>query len=152
MNALKVSDDEIVLTRTFPASPQVVFDALTLAEHLPRWMRSTGMTLVACEVDPRPGGAFRWVFQRLNGRQLEVRGVYHSFDRPRSFGYTETYDFSPLEVRVTTELAEVESGTALRQQLRYRSKQERDDDFDGVASSAAEGYGNLERYLSETSG
>ncbi|MGH9336887.1 MAG: SRPBCC domain-containing protein, partial [Vicinamibacteria bacterium] len=59
----KPSDNEIVLTRTFAAPRETVFAALTQAEHLVRWMKPTDIALVACEVDLRAGGTFRYVFQ-----------------------------------------------------------------------------------------
>ena len=147
MQATRPSDREIVLTRTFAAPRQAVFDALTQTNHLVRWMQPTTMPLVTCAVDLRAGGSFRYVFQRSSGARIEVRGAYQSVDPPRLLVYTETYDFSPLEVRVTTALDQTGSETVFTQTMTYASKRERDDDFDGVATSAAEVYANLERYL-----
>lgn len=61
--------------------------------------------------------------------------------------YTETYDFLPLKVLVTIALDPAGSETVFKQAIAYSSKQERDDDFDGVATSATEVCANLERYL-----
>lgn len=150
MQATKPSDREIVLTRTFPASRQAVFDALTQANRIVQWMKPTHMSLVTCEVDLRPGGALRYVFQRPNGAKIEVRGVYDTVDPPRRFAYTETYDFSPLKVLVSTALEQVGTETVFKQTMTYSSKRERDDDFDGVATSSTEVYADLERYLRST--
>lgn len=141
------SDREIVLSRSFAAPRAALFDALTRCEHLQHWMGSTGMTFADCEARPGVGGAFRYTFQRSSGRRLEVRGSYHSFEPPATFGYTETYDFSPLQVLVTTDLSEADGRTTFRQTLRYATTQERDEDFEGVATSAREAYDNLARYL-----
>ena len=145
----KPSDNEIVLTRTFEAPRAAVFAALTRAEHLVHWMETEGMTLVACETNPKAGGTFRYVFQRPSGAKLEVRGSYEAMDPPRQFVYTETYDFSPLSVLVTTTLEEDGAKTVLQQMLRYSSKRERDEDYDGVVSSATEAFSRLERYLAD---
>jgi len=147
MQTTKPSDREIVLTRTFAAPRQAVFDALTQANHLVHWMKPTNMSLVTCAVDLRAGGSFRYVFERPGGAKIEVRGAYETVDRPRHVVYTETYDFSPLKVRVTTALDQAGSATVFKQTIWYSSKQERDGDFDGVATSATEVYANLERYL-----
>lgn len=147
MQATKLSDREIVLTRTFAAPPQVVFDALTQAKHIVNWMKPTNMSLETCEVDLRAGGSFRWAFQRPGGARIEVRGAYERVDPPRLFAYTETYDFSPLKILVTTVLAQVGRNTVFKQTLTYPSEKERDQDFDGVAASATEVYSRLERYL-----
>ena len=105
------------------------------------------MTLAICEVDLRAGGTFRYVFQRASGFKIEVRGLYEAVEQPSRFAYLETYDFSPLEVRVTTVLEKNSDNTLFKQTLVYSSEHERDEDFDGVATSAAQAYGNLERYL-----
>ena len=147
LEVTKPSDREIVLTRTFAAARQTVFDALTQANHIVHWMKPTIMPLVSCEVDLRAGGSFRYVFQRPRGAKIEVRGAYLTVDPPQRWVYTETYDFSPLKVLITTALDQVGSETVFKRTMMYSSKQERDDDFEGVASSATEVYANLERYL-----
>jgi uncharacterized protein YndB with AHSA1/START domain len=105
------------------------------------------MSLAEAHVDGRAGGSFRYVFQRPSGKKIEVRGAYSAFDPPRGFAYVETYDFSPLRLDVTTALEEAGGETRLTQTLRYASAQERDDDFDGVATSSREAYAKLARYL-----
>lgn len=149
MKATKPSDTTIVLTRTFAAPRETVFAALTRPEHLRQWMHTTERALVACEVDLCVGGALRYVYQRSNGGKLEVRGVYQTVDPPRGFVYEESYDFSPLRLLASTVLEEKGGKTVLRQTLGYGSRQGRDEDFDGVASSAAEAFDRLEGYLAE---
>ena len=149
MQATKPSDTEILLTQTFAAPRETVFAALTKVEHLGAWMRSTAMALVSCEVDLRAGGCLRYVFERPNGRKIEVRGTFEAVDPPHRFVYTETYDFSPLKVLVTTFLEEADEKTIFKQTLRYSSKQERDEDFPGVATSSNEAYAKLDSYLAQ---
>ena len=136
-----------MLTRSFAAPRETVFAAMTQREHVLEWMKTASMAFVACDVDLRVRGAFRYVYQRPSGKKLEVRGVYKEVDAPRRWAYTETYDFSPLRIEVTAVLDEVGSRTAFKQTLRYASQAERDEDFDGVATSAAEAFDNLDRYL-----
>jgi uncharacterized protein YndB with AHSA1/START domain len=147
LQATKPSDREIVLTQTFAAPRQVVFDALTQVRHLVRWLTPSRVSLVACEVDLRVGGSFRYVFQRPRGTRIEVRGAYTTVDPPHRIVHAESYDFSPLQVIVTTTLEQTGSRTTFTQTLAYASTQERDSDFEGVATSAAEVYANLQRYL-----
>ena len=89
------------------------------------------------------------MFRRPSGKTIEVRGAYRVFDPPRGFAYLESYDFSPLRVHVTTSLAETKGGTTLTQTMRYASKAERDGDYDGVATSSAEAFDRLEKYLAK---
>lgn len=149
MKATQPSDREIVLTRTFAAPRETVFAALTQPEHIQKWLAAAGMKLITCEVDLRTGGKLRYVFERPSGRTIEVRGVFEAVNAPRRVAYAESYDFSPLEVSVTTTLESTGEQTTFEQRLRYATKEERDADFDGVVESSEQAYANLERYLSE---
>ena len=76
------SEREIVITRTFNASARIVFEAWTKAELMRRWWvpKSSGLTLLSCEMDVRTGGGYRFVFEHpaapegmaCFGRYLEV--------------------------------------------------------------------------------
>jgi uncharacterized protein YndB with AHSA1/START domain len=152
LQVTKHGDNEIVLTQTLTAPRETLFAALTQAEHLVNWMNTTDLALVACEVDLSVGGSLRYVYQRPNGFRIEVRGLYEVVEPPQRFVYTETYDFSPLTVLVTTELdttgLDTTAGeTNFTQTLRYASQAERDEDFEGIVASSLEAYGRLERYL-----
>lgn len=147
MLATKTTGNGIVLTRAFTASRREVFAVMTQPVHLLKWMKAAGMAFVECEVDLRVGGSIRYVFQRSSGTRIEVRGAVKAVDAPRRWAYTETYSFSPLEIAVTTSLDEAGATTVFTQTLLYASQAERDEDFDGVASSAAEAYDNLDSYL-----
>jgi uncharacterized protein YndB with AHSA1/START domain len=146
---LTSSENEIVLERTLSAPRERVFAALTQADQITQWMKSTDMELATCEVDLRVGGAFRYVFIRPSGRKLEVRGTYQAVESPRRIAHVETYDFSPLKILVTTTLEPAGETTRFRQVLQYSTKTERDTDYDGVVTSAAEAHDELERYLKQ---
>jgi uncharacterized protein YndB with AHSA1/START domain len=61
----RTSDRELVVTRTFNAPARLVFEAWTRPELFKRWWvpKSTGMSLLACEMDVRAGGTYRLVFR-----------------------------------------------------------------------------------------
>src|SRR5208337_947069 len=58
------SERELVVTRTINGPARIVFDAFTKPELLKRWWapKSTGLSLLSCEVDVREGGRYRFVF------------------------------------------------------------------------------------------
>lgn len=143
----RTSDREIIVAGTFPVPRRVLFEAMTRPDDLKQWMNAGGMTLAEAHVDARAGGSFRYVYRRPSGRTIEVRGAYRSYDPPRGFAYLETYDFSPLRIEVETELEEAGKHTRFTQTLRYASTRERDEDFEGTATSAREAYTKLARYL-----
>ena len=60
------SDRELVITRTFNAPARLVFQAWTTPELIKRWWapKSSGMSLLSCEVDVRAGGRYRYEFGR----------------------------------------------------------------------------------------
>ncbi|MGQ0766466.1 MAG: SRPBCC family protein [Gemmatimonadota bacterium] len=146
MHALKPSETLTVLERRFAARQSKVFEALTQPTYLFSWLGTAEMALVSCEVDLRAGGTFRYTFRR-GARTMEVRGTYESVHAPHRFVYSESYDFSPLQLTVTTELTTASDGTALRQTLQYESRRDRDEDFDGVVSSSAEAFARLDRHF-----
>ena len=50
-------DTTILITRSFEAPIDLVWEAITTPQHLLRWWGPSWCPLVACEVDLRPGGA-----------------------------------------------------------------------------------------------
>jgi uncharacterized protein YndB with AHSA1/START domain len=63
----------IAFERQFRASREEVFDAWTRPERVADWWDPTGAHLVACEIDLRPGGAFRFANQ---GHSPPFAGTY----------------------------------------------------------------------------
>jgi uncharacterized protein YndB with AHSA1/START domain len=76
------SDRELVVTRTFNGPARILFEAWIRPELFKRWWvpKSTGMSLLSCEMDVRVGGTYRLVFRHdafpapmaFFGRYIEV--------------------------------------------------------------------------------
>ena len=72
------SDRELVVTRTFAATPVALWRAWTEAELFRQWWvpKSFPITLLSCEIDARTGGGYRrkpeW--RRANG---VLRHLHH---------------------------------------------------------------------------
>lgn len=60
----RTSDRELVIARTVNGPARLVFEAWTKPELFKRWWvpKSTGMTMLSCELDIRAGGKYRLVF------------------------------------------------------------------------------------------
>lgn len=60
----RVSERELVVTRTIDGPARLVYEAWTTPELLMRWWapKSFGINLVSCEVDARTGGSYRFAF------------------------------------------------------------------------------------------
>ena len=73
----------IVLTRTLAAPRDVVFDAWTQPEHVRCWWDPAGKPLAECEIDLRPGGAFKFLPQpSAAGPQHAFAGIYREIAPP----------------------------------------------------------------------
>jgi len=144
---VKQDDRETIVTTTFKASPDAVFRAFTSCEAIKQWMKPERMTLTECSIDARVGGSLKLVFLAAKERRVEVHDSYRVLDAPRLIQYEESYDFSPLTMSVTARFEESNGETRFKETLLYRSKQERDQDFPGIAESVPAAYAKLERYL-----
>jgi len=142
---------EIVMTRVFNAPRAKVWDALTKPELLKRWLGVFGgWSLPVCEIDLKPGGAYRFVWRGADGTEMGMRGVYREVAAPERFVNTERFDepWYPGEALITQTLSEQSGKTTLTVTLRYESREARD----GVLKSPMEGgveasYNNLAELL-----
>ena len=60
------SDTEIVMKRVFDAPRSLVFEAHSRPEHIRRWWGPRGYTTPICEMDFRPGGAWRFACSSIS--------------------------------------------------------------------------------------
>lgn len=145
-------EDEIVITRTFNAPKQMVFDAHTKPELLRRWFGvRNGWTFVKCEVDLRAGGAYcyRWR-QEAKGLDLQFRGVFREVTPPDGFVCTEIFEepFHAGEAVNTYSFVEENGETTLTICTRYPSKEVRDMAAkSGMECGLEESYQNLDEVL-----
>jgi uncharacterized protein YndB with AHSA1/START domain len=71
----------IEVTRILAAPRAQVFEAWTQPEHVRCWWDPEGYPLAECEIDLRPGGAFRFVNRHSPGA-YEFAGVYREITPP----------------------------------------------------------------------
>jgi uncharacterized protein YndB with AHSA1/START domain len=71
------SERELVITRTFNGPARIVYEAWTKPELFKRWWvpKSSGLTLLSCDVDARVGGRYRLVFA-VGDSTMEFFGRY----------------------------------------------------------------------------
>jgi uncharacterized protein YndB with AHSA1/START domain len=70
----------ITLTRDFDAPRAQVFDAWTKPDQVSCWWDPAGEPLAICEIDLRPGGAFRFVTK--SHPEMPFAGVYGEISPP----------------------------------------------------------------------
>jgi len=142
------SDREIRLTRLFDAPRALVFEAMHTPEHVKQWWGclAEGYSVPVCEIDLRPGGAWRFVNRLPNGKEVAFHGVYREIARPERVVNTEIFEEYPdVESVVTPLLAEEQGKTRLTVTAAYPSVEVRDMVLkSGMDRGAALSYDRLE--------
>lgn len=148
-----ISDTEILLTREFAAPRALVFDAWSKPEHVKRWFGLPQLTLVVCEMDFRPSGAWRWVLRDPNGSEHGFSGEYREMVRPERIVFTERYEPIPgSDHEVTVTLSEESGRTTLREHIRYQSREHRDGHLQsGMEPGMQVAFDRLEAVVAELS-
>ncbi len=147
------SATEIVMTRTFDAPRQLVFDAFTRPELIRRWIGRPGDEMTVCDVDLRVGGAYRYEFHLRvdeHGRRDTFReiGTFLEIDPPERIVATESFDNYPGETMISTTFVEQDGRTTITATCVYESQEVRDAILaSGVESGAGESYDRLAELL-----
>ena len=79
---------EIVLSRTFAARRELVWQAWTDPKHVGRWWGPAGFTTTTHSMDFRPGGSWRYTMHGPDGRDYGNRVEYIEIDKPSRLIYT----------------------------------------------------------------
>jgi uncharacterized protein YndB with AHSA1/START domain len=147
------NDREILITREFDAPRQLVFDAMSKAELLKRWLSGPpGWTMVECESDVRVGGTYRHLWHGPDSQRMSMHGDYREIVVPEKIVRTEQFDFGcdaqagvQLATMVLTELG---SRTGLALTVHYDSKAVRDAALaSGMERGIAASYEHLDQLL-----
>ena len=146
------SDEEVQLTRLFDAPRQLVFEAMTQPEHVKEWWGrlGEGYSVPVCEIDLRPGGAWRFVNRHPQGDAV-FYGEYREITPPSRLVFTEIYEPFPDSVSVVTTVLSDEGGkTRFTATVRYPSRMVRDIVIEsGMARGAGISYDRLEDLVAE---
>ena len=67
---------DLVLEREVDVPPELVWKAWTTPELLKQWFAPKPYETPACEIDLRPGGAFRTVMRSPEGDEFDNVGCY----------------------------------------------------------------------------
>jgi len=146
------SEQEIRLTRLFDAPRRLVFEAMTKPEHVKQWWGrlGEGYSVPVCEIDLRPGGAWRFVNSHPMGEAV-FYGEYREVTPPSRLVFTEIFEPYPDSVSVVTAEFTGEGGkTRLTATVRYSSLEVRDIVLaSGMARGAGISYDRLEDLVAE---
>ncbi len=148
------SDREVLITRTFDAPAELVFDVLTKPEHVSVWFTDGDEVLEVCEIDLRVGGEYRYVGVFDNGAKCSFHGIFLEVERPLRTVETWVFDGWPdVEAVETVALHEQDGVTTMTVLLAFKDQSSRDATTwtGGDGLHAADGmqgsYDNLEDLL-----
>jgi uncharacterized protein YndB with AHSA1/START domain len=146
-----LSDREIMLTRYVAAPRRLVFEAWTKPEHVARWWGPRSCAMSVCEMDFRPGGAWRFVLRGADGAEHPFKGVYHEITPPERLVVAECYDVAKAgrpSWLTTLALDEHDGKTKMTITCVFPSKEARDAHLNaGMERGAGESYDRLEEHL-----
>ena len=142
----KPGDRALEITRAFEVRRQVVFDAFTTCDAVRWWMGPAGWTIGGCEIDLRPGGAYRIGMKSPDGYEVPGGGTCEAVSAPELL--VTNQDYGAGATRHTLRLAEDGGRTTMTYTVEYPSTEMRD------AASAMplkeamdQGYDRLAEYL-----
>jgi uncharacterized protein YndB with AHSA1/START domain len=85
------------LSRDVSAPRELVFKAWIVPSLVARWWGPEGFTTPVCDIDPRPGGAYRIVLRDPAGAEYPLKGIYLEVAEPERIVMTEAWDEHPPE-------------------------------------------------------
>src|SRR4029450_5210319 len=141
------SERELVVTRTFNGPARIVFEAWTKPELFRRWWapKSTGVSLLSCEMDVRVGGGYRLEFGHEASKPMAFLGRYIEVTPHSRLVWTN--DESD-DGAVTTGAFEDKGGkTLLVWHELYPSKEALDRAIDGMEGGMPEQFEQLDELL-----
>jgi uncharacterized protein YndB with AHSA1/START domain len=107
-----------------------------------------GWTMPICEMDARPGGAWRYVYRRANGRELTLSGVVREVVPNERFVFTESWGPEWPDTLNTVEMAESDGQTTVTLTVTYESQQAREAALEtGARDGMDKSFAKLEALL-----
>jgi uncharacterized protein YndB with AHSA1/START domain len=121
------NDLEIVTTREFEASLELVFDVLTKPAHVSKWFAPYECEVTECSIDLRVGGNYHIAFVTGDGTECSFRGTYLEVEPPTRTVKTWLFEGWPDAGAVqSVDLHETDGVTKLTMKLAFRDKPGRD--------------------------
>jgi uncharacterized protein YndB with AHSA1/START domain len=83
----RASEREIILSRTYDAPRELVWQAWTRAEHMAKWWGPNGFTTTTSQMEVRPGGVWRFVMHGPDGTDYQNLAEYIEVVEPELLVY-----------------------------------------------------------------
>jgi uncharacterized protein YndB with AHSA1/START domain len=134
-----VADRGLEITRLIDAPRGLVFRAWTQPEHLARWWGPQGFTTIACQMDIRVGGTYRFGMRSADNVEYWKRGIYREIVEPERIVFTFAWEDAAGRPRheLLTTVTFLEEGSRTRLTLRqvgFTADAQRDEHVIGWSS------------------
>jgi len=103
-------DREILITSQFDAPADLVFRAWTTPDLVRRFSGCDATEWLVCEIDLRPGGAWRYVTRQPDGAEYGFHGVDREVEAPHRLVSTEADGVTTTTVTVLHVTSEARDG------------------------------------------
>jgi uncharacterized protein YndB with AHSA1/START domain len=143
------SDLELVMIRAFDAPRELLWEAWTSPEHLPRWLLGPeGSTMPVCESDLRVGGEWHFVWRQEDGSEMGMTGEYKEITPPERLVSSQSWGDDWPETTNTLVFTEDGERTIVTQTILYPSLEARDAALaTGMRTGIDSGFDRLDAYL-----
>lgn len=166
--ALESVSKPFLISRTFEAPRELVWQAWTDVECLKQWMTPNGYSVTACNMDLRPGGFLHYGMSSAEGQEMWGMSVYREIVPEEKLIYINSFSNKdagltrhplsatwPLEMQTTVTLVEHQGKTTLTIQWIPVSPTEEeratfDQAHDGMRQGWTGSLNSLEEYLTRT--
>ena len=142
---------QIVMTRGFDASRELLFRVHTDPDLLVQWFVPRGLIMTVDRFDLRDGGTWRYQYWEADGTDYAFHGVFHG--EPSPGGIVQTFEFEgrPGHVSMWTVTFSEQSGrTLLTHNIVYQSVEDRDLDLrSGLEESVSDSVDRLDQLLAK---
>lgn len=138
---------QVVMTREFNASPELLLRASIEPELVARWLGPRRLTTEVQELNPHHGGKWRFIHRDDEGNEYAFRGVFHG--EPSTDGIVQTWEWEGLPGHVSLQEMKFEphgDKTVVRMSAIYLSVADRDGH---VANGMADGMNESMERLTE---
>lgn len=122
MTFTRPNDTELVADRVIDAPRDLVWAAHTQCEHVKKWLLGPEpWQMPVCEIDLRPGGKWRYVYEGPDAPSFTMSGEYREIQGPERIVNTESMDGSPVATLNTMTLTEQDGRTLVHTVVEYPS-------------------------------
>jgi uncharacterized protein YndB with AHSA1/START domain len=84
-------DRELLIIRVFDAPPALLFRIWTEPGQIAHWWGPRGYTTLSCDMDLRPGGAWRVRSRHRDGTETAEQGTFREVIEPKRLVFTHAW-------------------------------------------------------------